>query len=165
MAADLVFSDAEKAFASLVFFSKQHYWESFLKEPPSPAGLAWALSGRADSWLDGNRNLAFAGLVKTVEHTNGLSHLLLELQQSQNHEDWVNFREGVTSAHNWRLNPREGAQVRYDQMVAVVDDLITAGLKQEDPMRMQTSFAEEARKSLALWRQVTGPKEMVAGGF
>lgn len=58
MAADLAFSDADRSFASLLFFSKKPYWDSFLKEPLRPDAFAFALSGNADPWLDGNRNLA-----------------------------------------------------------------------------------------------------------
>lgn len=163
MAADLAFSDEGKAFGSLVYFSKSSYWRDFLNEQPSPEALSLALSGRADPWLDGNRILALAGLVKTVEHTRGLSFLIQELQRRWYDDDWVKFKEGVVAAHGWRLNPKEDAQQRYDQMVDIVDALITAGLNSPDSIPMGMSFKDEADASLAFWRSTTAPSGKAAG--
>jgi hypothetical protein len=163
MAADLAFSDAEKAFASLLLFSKHTQWERFLAKPPHPGELAQALSGRTDRWLDGNRNLAYAGLVKTVEHTQGLSHLMQESQQSHSRNEWFSFKDGVVAAHGWRLQPQPDAQIRYNAMLAVTDQLIVEGLSR-DEIAMQGNFGDEARLSLALWRTITGPRGEAAGG-
>jgi hypothetical protein len=155
MAADLAFSDAEKAFASLLLFSTQPLWERFLDKPPHVGELAQALGGLADPWLDGNRNLAYSGLIRTVEHTNGLSHFMQESQQDQAPDDWAYFRDGVVAAHGWRLQPRPDTQERYDAMVAIVDKMIAEGLSKSE-IRMQQSFGEEAKASLLLWGRITG---------
>jgi len=164
MAADFAFSTAEKAFVSIVFLSNAPYWETFLKEPPRADSLAWALSGGADPWLDGNRHLAYAGLVRTVEHTKGLSQFLQELQESTNHDDWVSFREGVKAAHGWRLDPPgHGAKDRYQAMTTIVSDLITEGLKRGE-IKTEESFDADAKASVGLWRSITGPKWAVGAG-
>ena len=162
MAADLAFSPAGKAFASLLLFAQIPQWERFLAKPPHPGELAQALSGAVDPWLDGNRNLAYAGLVKTVEHTQGLSHLLEETYLHQFGDDWVSCREGVVAAHGWRLEPRPNAEKRYDAMVSAVDQIISEGLK-ESKVEIPMSFGEEAAVSLRRWRKITGPLEVAAG--
>ena len=165
MAADLAFSSAERAFVSLLFFSKKPYWDSFLKEPLRPDAFAWALSGNADPWLDGNRSLAYAGLVRTLEHMKGLSSVLQELQANQPLDDWVNFRESIAAAHSWRLDPpRKDAQDRFSAIVILVDDLIAEGLKRDDPVPLQVNFKDDTRAILALWRSITGPTGKAAGG-
>jgi hypothetical protein len=77
--------------------------------------------------------------------------------QSGESDDWVSFKEGVVAAHGWRLNPRLDYQNRYDQMVLIVDDFITQGLK-PDVTQVERGFRDEAAASLAFWRKITrGP--------
>jgi len=162
MAAELAFSAAGQAFASLIFFSKPPRWQSFIASPPHPGPLAQALSGRSDPWLDGNRELAYAGLVRTVEHTKGLSYLIEQSHQHHFAQDSVIFRETVVAAHGWRLQPRLEAQERYNAIVASVDGVIAQGL--EGHIQTSPGFADEAKASLRRWRMLTGPKEIAAGG-
>ncbi len=162
MAANLAFSAAGRAFASLLLFVKVPQWERFLSKPPHPGEFAQALSGGVDPWLDGNRHLAYAGLIRTVEHTKGISHLLEETHQHQFGNDWVTFREGIVSAHGWRLEPRPNVE-RYNTMVSAVGRLISEGV-QESGLKMPMSFEEEVAMSLSRWRRITGPFEMVVGG-
>ena len=131
-AGELAFSDAGKAFASLLLFSNPAIWESFLGREPDPAALAHAMSGRADPWLDGNYHLVYAGLIRTIEQMKGLLHLL---QDSRSRyapaatDDWVIFKEAVVAAHGWRLLPRSGgALAKLDVMVKVLDQLVEVGL-------------------------------------
>ena len=80
-------------------------------------------------------------------------------------DDWVNFRDGIVAAHGWRLEPRPGAQERYDAMVAEIDRVISEGLSQNQVApSIRERFGEEARASLRRWRRLTGPIEVGAAG-
>lgn len=91
--------------------------------------------------------------------------MLQEIQGKQPSDDWVNFKESITAAHGWRLDPpRQDAKDRFTAMVVMVDDVINEGLKRDDQIPLQANFKDDARATLALWRSITGPAGKAAGG-